>query len=145
MAQSAAAQSGMTFDAADDEREPFAAYLTDDGSQAAAQAVASQRGWSTSSIRKGGLATALRLLGVAPPARFIIVDIDGPADRGGRERPASSWRGSASQVMALGTVNDVNYFRRIMRTGARDYLMKPIDADMPRRDLRPARAAGRRR
>ena len=31
--------------------------------------------------------------------------------------------------MALGTVNDVNYFRRIMRTGARDYLIKPIDAD----------------
>ena len=31
--------------------------------------------------------------------------------------------------MALGTVNDVNYFRRIMRTGARDYLMKPVDAD----------------
>ena len=35
-----------------------------------------------------------------------------------------------SQVMALGTINDVNYFRRIMRTGARDYLMKPVDADM---------------
>ena len=32
--------------------------------------------------------------------------------------------------MVLGTVNDVNYFRRIMRTGARDYLMKPVDADM---------------
>jgi pilus assembly protein CpaE len=31
--------------------------------------------------------------------------------------------------MVLGTVNDVNYFRRIMRTGARDYLMKPVDAD----------------
>ena len=36
MAQSAAARSGMVFDD-DGEREPFAAYLTDDGSQAAAQ------------------------------------------------------------------------------------------------------------
>ncbi len=33
-----------------------------------------------------------------------------------------------SAVMVLGTINDVNYFRRIMRTGARDYLMKPVDA-----------------
>ena len=27
-------------------------------------------------------------------------------------------------------MNDVNYFRRIMRGGARDYLIKPVDADM---------------
>jgi pilus assembly protein CpaE len=129
MAQSAAAAtSGMIFDAADDEREPFAAYLTDDASQAAATAVASQRGWSTSSIRKGGLATALRLLGVAPPARFIIVDIDGlPIEEA--ESGLLELARLGSQVMALGTVNDVNYFRRIMRTGARDYLMKPVDAD----------------
>ena len=35
-----------------------------------------QRGWSASNIRKGNLGTALRLLGVAPPPRFIIVDIE---------------------------------------------------------------------
>ncbi len=129
MARSAAVQNGMIFDDADDEREPFAAYLTDDGSQAAAQAVASQRGWSTSSIRKGGLATALRLLGVAPPPRFMIVDIEGsPIDE--VESGLTELARLGSQVMVLGTVNDVNYFRRVMRTGARDYLMKPIDADM---------------
>ena len=67
----------MVFDPEDGEREPFAAYLSDEGSTAAAQAVASQRGWSTSNIRKGGLPAALRLLGVAPPARFLIIDIEG--------------------------------------------------------------------
>jgi pilus assembly protein CpaE len=129
MAQAARAlQSGMVFDPDDGEREPFAAYLTDDGAQAAAQAVASQRGWSTSNIRKGGLPAALRLLGVAPPARFIIVDVEGlPIEE--VEQGLTELTRLGSQVMALGTVNDVNYFRRIMRTGARDYLMKPIDAD----------------
>jgi pilus assembly protein CpaE len=34
-----------------------------------------------------------------------------------------------AQVMVLGGVNDVNYFRRVMRTGARDYLVKPIDSE----------------
>ena len=101
---------------------------TDDGAQAAAQTVASQRGWSTSNIRKGGLPAALRLLGVAPPARFMIVDIEGlPIEE--VEQGLTELTRLGSQVMALGTVNDVNYFRRIMRTGARDYLIKPIDAD----------------
>ncbi len=128
MAQ-AAARSAMVFDESDDGREPFAAYLADDASQAAAQAVAAQRGWSTSSIRKGGLAAALRLLGVAPPARFIIIDIEGlPIED--VEAGLVELARLGSQVLALGSVNDVNYFRRIMRTGARDYLVKPVDADV---------------
>ena len=129
MAQAAAARSGMIFDDDADEREPFAAYLTDDASQSAAQAVASQRGWSTSNIRKGGLSAALRLLGVAPPARFMIVDIDGlPIEDA--ESGLTELARLGSSVMVLGTINDVNYFRRIMRTGARDYLIKPVDADV---------------
>jgi len=130
MAQAAHALSaGMVFDPEDGEREPFAAYLGDDGSTAAAQAVASQRGWSTSNIRRGGLPAALRLLGVAPPARFMIIDIEGlPIDE--VESGLTELARLGSAVMALGTVNDVNYFRRIMRTGARDYLIKPVDADM---------------
>jgi len=93
-----------------------------------AQAVAVQRGWSTSNIRKGGLAAALRLLGVAPPARFMIIDVEGlPIEE--VETGLTELSRLGSSVMVLGTVNDVNYFRRIMRTGARDYLMKPVDAD----------------
>lgn len=129
MAQAAqAAQSGMVFDDDGDEREAFAAYLTDDTSQTAAQAIAAQRDWSTSNIRRGGLAAALRLLGVAPPARFMIVDIEGlPIEEA--EAGLTELARLGSSVMALGTVNDVNFFRRIMRTGARDYLIKPVDAD----------------
>ena len=65
------------FDEDLEQREPFAAYISDDASQTAAQEIATQRGWATSNIRKGGLATALRLLGVAPPPRIMIVDIEG--------------------------------------------------------------------
>lgn len=128
MAQAARSlQPGMVFDD-DGDREPFAAYLTDDSAQGAAQAVAAQRGWSVSNIRKGGLGAALRLLGVAPPARFMIVDIEGlPIEEA--EVGLLELARLGSQVMVLGAINDVNYFRRIMRTGARDYLLKPVDAD----------------
>lgn len=129
MAQVTALRSAMQFDEVSDDREPFAAYVADESSQAAAQAVAAQRGWLTSSIRKGGLAAALRLLGVASPPRFMVVDIDGlPIEE--VEAGLTELARLGSQVMALGTVNDVNFFRRIMRTGARDYLIKPVDADL---------------
>lgn len=127
-AATAAARAGMIFDAEDDEREPFAAYLGDEASHAAAQAVASPRGWSASTVRRGGLAAALRLLGVAPPARFLIVDVEGAAVEEVEAGLTELARLGAS-VIALGVVNDVNYFRRVMRTGARDYLLKPVDAD----------------
>lgn len=129
MAQAAkAAQRGMVFEDDSADREPFGAYVTDEASYAAAQAIVDQRSWSTSSVRKGGLAAALRLLGVAPPPRFMIVDVEGlPLEE--VEPGLTELTRLGSQVMVLGTVNDVNYFRRIMRTGARDYLVKPIDAD----------------
>jgi pilus assembly protein CpaE len=130
MAQaSGAAKSGMIFEEDVDAREPFAAYLSDDVAHSAAQAIAAQRGWSTSNIRRGGLGAALRLLGVAPPPRIMIVDIEGmPIEE--VEQGLVELTRLGSQVMALGSVNDVNYFRRVMRTGARDYLVKPVDADM---------------
>ena len=129
MAQAAkAAHRGMVFEDDGADREPFGAYMTDDASHAAALAIVNQRSWSASSVRKGGLATALRLLGVAPPPRFMIVDVEGlPIEE--VEQGLTELARLGSQVMVLGGVNDVNYFRRIMRTGARDYLVKPIDAD----------------
>jgi pilus assembly protein CpaE len=127
MAQ-AAAKNDDDLDAGNDGREPFAAYLSDDVSQSAAQKIAVQRDWSTSNIRKGGLATALRLLGVAPPPLIMIVDVDG-MEIDEIESGLTELTRLGSSVLVLGTVNDVNYCRRIIRTGARDYLIKPVDAE----------------
>jgi len=128
MAQAAARLNDDDLGADFDLREPFAAYLTDEASQAAAQAIAAQRDWSTANIRRGGLATALRLLGVAPPPKIMIVDIEG-MEIDEIETGLVELTRLGSQVMVLGTVNDVNFCRRVMRTGAQDYLVKPIDAD----------------
>lgn len=128
MATPASALPVLTFDDEGDVREPFAAYVADDASHAAATGFAELRGWSSASIKKGGLPTALRLLGIAPPPRFMIVDIDGlPLEE--VESGLVELARLGSQVLALGSVNDVNYFRRVMRTGARDYVVKPVDAD----------------
>ena len=49
------------------DREQFGVFYADEAVQAIGTELAQQRGWSTTNIRKGGLATALRLLGVMPP------------------------------------------------------------------------------
>jgi pilus assembly protein CpaE len=127
MAPAANAQIQPDFDV-DDEREPFAAYLQDDACHASALEFAGQRGWSAGSVRRGGLPTALRLLGIAPPPRFMIVDVEGlPAQE--VEAGILELARLGSQVLVLGTVNDVTFFRRVMRTGAKDYLVKPVDAE----------------
>ncbi len=119
---------GMDFSEDDLAREPFGAYLLDDSCVEPIQETIEVRGWSATHIRKGGLSGALRLLGIAPPPKFMIIDIEGES----KEDIESGIRELArlgSSVIALGTVNDVDYFRTIMRSGAKDYLMKPVTAD----------------
>ncbi|MCB1354188.1 MAG: P-loop NTPase [Rhodobacteraceae bacterium] len=121
-------QSGMVFEEDTSDREPFGAFYLDEATHAAAAEIAQLRGWSASSIRKGGLPTALRLLGVAPPPRIVFVDIEDQPLEEARQGLTELARTGAS-VVAFGSVNDVAYFRSIMRAGVRDYLVKPVTAD----------------
>jgi pilus assembly protein CpaE len=122
------AQERMPFDDSDPAREAFAAYLTDPASLAAAQAFAARRGWPASSVRRGGLPAALRLLGVAPPPRLMIVDIEGLTEEE-VDQGLTELARLGTALLVIGCVNDVRCFRRVLRSGARDYLVKPVDAD----------------
>lgn len=110
------------------DREPFGVFYADEAVQAIGTELAQQRGWSTSNIRKGGLATALRLLGVAPLPKFLVIDIEGEDPEEARKVLREIAR-TGSMVIAVGAVNDVDYFRTIMRAGVRDYLVKPTTTD----------------
>ncbi|MEM8569601.1 MAG: P-loop NTPase [Pseudomonadota bacterium] len=115
-------------DASTPDREPFGAFFNDDHVQAVASEIAEQRGWSASNIRKGGLNTALRLLGVAPLPKFLVVDIENePLEEACKVLNEIARMGSL--VVAVGTTNDVDYFRAVMRAGVRDYLVKPLTSD----------------
>ncbi|WP_424931984.1 AAA family ATPase [Amaricoccus macauensis] len=129
MAEPARAYQGSTpFEEHEEEREPFGVFYNDDTVQEIGSQIAAQRGWSTTNIRKGGLNTALRLLGIAPLPKFLVVDIDGEEIEEACKVLTEIAR-MGSMVVALGTVNDVQYFRKVMRAGVRDYLVKPVTAD----------------
>lgn len=121
-------QGSMQFDNADDGREPFGVFCNDDSVLALGNEIARKRAWSTANIRKGGLNTALRLLGIAPLPRFLVIDIEGE-DIDEARKVLTEIARMGSQVIALGSVNDVEYFRTVMRAGVRDYLVKPVAAD----------------
>ena len=117
----------MVFDD-DADREPFAAYLADDETLAVTQNLAANRGWQNASIRKGGLNTALRMIGVTALPKFLVVDIS-EVDIEEAEAGLLEIARLGAAVLVLGLVNDVQFYRRILRTGARDYLVKPVDAE----------------
>lgn len=112
----------------DESREPFAAYVCDETTQAALQALARKRGWPRSEVQQGGLAAALRQLGVVTPPELMIVDISEMQDfqqaLGGITELAGGGR-----VIALGNENDVRTFRAVLDAGAADYLVKPAGTD----------------
>ena len=113
----------------DEDREPFAAFVCDDVTRETVGRVAERRGWSDAEVRRGGIGGALRTLGIAPPPRIMVIDVSeasGPAEAvEGLAEIASA----DSAVVALGTQNDVELFRRMLAAGAADYLVKPIDAE----------------
>ncbi len=117
---------GPGFD--DDEREPFAGFVTDETTQAALQNLARSRGWSRDEVQRGGLSAALRQLGVLPPPELMVVDISDTEDLqqalGGIGELAAGGR-----IIALGSENDVQTFRKVRDAGAADYLVKPVSAD----------------
>jgi pilus assembly protein CpaE len=111
----------------DSNRELFGAYLLDDESRQAAMEFARQRGWPTGDVARGGLPGALRTLSIAPPPRFMVIDVGPALDYEEVGEGLTEIVRSGSHVVALGERNDVQLYRRILHAGAADYLVKPID------------------
>ena len=111
----------------DSNRELFGAYLVDDESRQAAMDFARQRGWPTGDVARGGLSGALRTLSIAPPPRFMVIDVGTALDYEEVNEGLTEIVRSGSHVVALGERNDVQLYRRILEAGAADYLVKPID------------------
>lgn len=112
--------------ASEETRDLFAAYLLDEASREAAVALARVRGWPVGDVVRGDLTAAARTLAVAPPPRFMIVDI-GTLTVEEIEETIGEIARSGTMVIAIGDRNDVALYRRLRDAGARDYLYKPVD------------------
>ena len=109
-------------------RDPFAAFVTDDASRQAAVTAANEQGWTGALIADGGVAGAIESLSDVPTPRVLLIDISESADPFRDMNRLAEVCMEGTRVIALGKVNDVEMFRRLIQAGVDDYLVKPVSA-----------------
>ena len=72
----------ITTQAGSDNREPFAAFVSDEATAEHLNVIASEFGWSPDRVQSGGIANAVRSLSVMTSPDFLIVDFRMPKMNG---------------------------------------------------------------
>jgi pilus assembly protein CpaE len=113
-------------------RDPFMAFVCDDGAADAIRPITVEMGWSPEKVQKGGLRAAVQNLSVAASPNVLLVDLSETSD------PLAEINGLAevcepgTVVIATGTINDVRLYRDLIASGIQDYLLKPFNPDQLR-------------
>ena len=106
------------------------AFVVDGQSETILKSCCAQLSLPSPLIRRGGLAGAIRYLGVERSPESIIVDISGA------DMPASQIHDLAElcepgvTVIAIGDQNDVGLYRDLVRAGVSEYIVKPVTAQL---------------
>jgi pilus assembly protein CpaE len=106
------------------------AFVLDRQSEAILNSCCAQLSILNPLIKRGGLAGAIRHLGVERSPESIIVDISGA------DMPASQIQDLAElcepgvTVIAIGAQNDVGLYRDLVRAGVSEYIVKPVTAQL---------------
>ena len=117
------------------------AFVLDGQSEASLSSYLAQLSVS-GTIKRGGLAGAIRYLGGERSPESIIVDISGA------EMPASQIHELAElcepgvTVIAIGDRNDIGLYRDLVQAGVSDYIVKPVTAQLLAKALIGAAASG---
>lgn len=121
-------------------REPFVAYVCDETTAEALRPIASEMGWSTEKVNKGGLRNAVQSLSVSASPQVLFVDLSESGDPLNDINALAEVCEPGTVVIAAGQVNDVRLYRDLTASGIQDYLLKPLNADMLREAFGSAQA-----
>ena len=121
-------------------REPFVAYVCDETTAEALRPIASEMGWSTDKVNKGGLRNAVQSLSVSASPQVLFVDLSESGDPLNDINALAEVCEPGTVVIAAGQVNDVRLYRDLTASGIQDYLLKPLNADMLREAFGSAQA-----
>ena len=121
--------SSPAIDTATELREPFLAFVADAQTRASMARVAGEAGWSEKEVLEGGPREAVRVLAGIPTPRLLVVDLSDCADPVAELRALAEVCDGDTRLVALGTVNDGDLFRRLIASGIDDYLVKPVAAE----------------
>jgi len=107
-------------------REPFAAFVLDDASRQAAIVAANEQGWTGVRVADGGVAGAIASLSDVPTPKILLIDLSESTDPLMDINRLAEVCQEGTHVVALGSVNDIDLFRRLIQAGVDDYLLKPV-------------------
>ncbi len=117
----------MTAEAAQPHTRPsFGAFLADEADRALVRDTVTHFGLDPEAVTDGRIADAVRRFALAPAPRFLIVELAEGGDPLADLAALADACGGDTWVLAVGTVNDVQYYRRLLAAGVVDYLVKPL-------------------
>jgi pilus assembly protein CpaE len=106
------------------------ACVVDEVTRETVRSVAVQLGWQNPKLPEGGAQAALGAIRSAAAPALLIVDISDSEDPLGAVQTLAGLCGTETRIIAIGFVNDVGFYRRLVEIGAADYLVKPISGQM---------------
>lgn len=121
-------------------REPFSAYICDEGALDALRPVVIEMGWQPEKCNKGGLRNAIQSLSIAASPAILMVDLSESGDPLNDINALAEVCEPGTVVIAVGQVNDVRLYRDLVASGIHDYLLKPLSANQVRDALTQAQA-----
>ena len=121
-------------------RDPFAAYICDEGALDVLRPVAIEMGWQPEKCNKGGLRNAIQSLSISASPAILLVDLSESGDPLNDINALAEVCEPGTVVLAVGQVNDVRLYRDLLASGIHDYLLKPLSAGALRDALAQAQA-----
>ena len=106
--------------------DQIAAFLGDPETRETVQSVIAER-WPNAVLNDGGLPSALAALSQNPSPSILLVDISGSEDPNAGARSLLALCDPQTRVIAIGTINDINYYRELTALGVSEYLVKPVE------------------
>jgi pilus assembly protein CpaE len=122
-------------DAAEAQREDprainFLACVGDEVTRETVNRVVSHLGPLQAKVRSGDLASAQRAIDPAAPPDLMLLDISNSDDPVTGLEDLLQLCPRTTQVLVIGSVNDVSLYRALMSLGVVDYLVKPVSGDV---------------
>ncbi|HWE99029.1 MAG TPA: AAA family ATPase [Caulobacteraceae bacterium] len=116
----------------------FMAAVADDTTTAMIRGVARDMGWADPIMRDGGAVSLISFIQSTEAPAVLVVDLHDMAlpTATADVKALRELCGPDTCLLAMGLTNDIRYYRQLVDAGARDYLVKPITAEMLREVIR---------
>lgn len=121
-------------------RDPFAAFVCDEDTAEILRPIATEMGWPTERVAKGGLRSAAQALSVSASPSILFVDLSESSDQLSDIGALAEVCEPGTIVLATGHLNDVRLYRELINSGIQDYLLKPLVAEQVREAILQAQA-----